>query len=253
MCMLFIKPKNLTLPKAYFDSLREQNNDGVSCYDLETGEIFKTLDYDEAYRYLNDNHDSHLVVHFRFGTSGKKSIHQLHGWKILNDKYTFFHNGVLNTFKGDVKLGLSDTQQLVKMFNHCSGITIDEVVNYLETYEKTSRFLIIDNETKSVIKPKCAQWANPIKIEGVEVQFSNTYAIDWYLQQDDGHLVKSNKKYNSGFNSYDDENDYTEAESDMINELEYILHSHTLKDLVDFVTVNPEIVALYLKKEHLPF
>ena len=260
MCMLFIKPENLTLPKAYFDSLQDHNADGVSCYDLKTGELFQTLSYDEAEKYLASKHADDLVVHFRFGTSGEKSLEQLHGWKILNDQYTFFHNGMLNTFKGDPDRGLSDTQQFVEMVDYWEDGTIEDVVAYLEAYEQGSRFLIINNETKELIKPKCATWAKPITIEGVEVQFSNNYAIDWHLQQNDGHKVKrkSFKSQYQGFvaNSYfvgeeEDSDSYTEVEQDMISELEFIISDHTLKDLVDFITVNPEIAALYLKKEYV--
>jgi hypothetical protein len=258
--MLFVKPENLTLPKAYFDSLREHNADGVSCYDLKTGELFQTLDYKEAEKYLAAKHADELVVHFRFGTSGEKSLEQLHGWKILNDQYTFFHNGMLNTFKGDADRGLSDTQQFVEMLDYWKDGTIEDVVSYLEAYEQSSRFLIVNNETKEVIKPKCAAWAKPIQIEGVEVQFSNNYAIDYHLQKNDGHKVKRQpfKSQHWGFmpnphfvDDEDDSDNYTEVEQDMINELEFIISDHTLKDLVDFITVNPEIAALYLKKEYV--
>lgn len=251
MCMLFIKPKGLTLPKPYFESLQAHNADGVSCYNLETGELFQTLDYNEARDFLANNHDSQLVVHFRYGTSGEKSIEQLHGWKILNDRYTFFHNGMLTTFKGDPSRGLSDTQQLIEMFDCWEGASIEDIIFYLEDFESKSRFLIIDNETKEVLMPKCAQWANPIMIEGKEVQFSNTYAIDWHLQQDNGHLkpIKFNSMENLYIVDYDDEDDITDAERDMLSELSFIIQECSLKDLVHFITVNPETTALYLKSE----
>ena len=251
MCMLFVKPSNFTLPKPYFDSLKDHNGDGVSCYDLETGELFQTLNYDKAHQYLVDNHKSNLIVHFRYGTSGEKSLSQLHGWKILNGRYSFFHNGMLSTFKGDKEKGLSDTQEFVQMVNTWEGVNIEDVVLYLEEFEKGSRFLIVDNETKKIITPNCAIWQRKINIEGTDIRFSNNYAIDWHLLQDNGHLkTKFNPDQYDLLTGYCDEEDLTDAENDMLAELSFIVQGSSLKDLIDFVTVNPEIAALYLKRDY---
>lgn len=263
MCMLFIKPKNLTLPIQYLESLKEHNADGVSVYNLESSELFKTLDYNEAFDYLNGSHDKQLVVHFRFGTSGENTEDQLHGWEILKGEYLFFHNGMLSTFKGDKAKGLSDTQQFVNFVNTHDNFTLNDVIEYLEIFETNSRFLIVKKSDNSVITPKCAKWNSPIKINDASVQFSNTYAIDWHLLEDDGHLIERpmfNKysNYNAKYsfsNMYDEFDDYENddlesnlAEDDLLFELENLIYHHTYKDVVNFITVNPEITATYLKR-----
>lgn len=266
MCMLFIKPKNLTLPKQYLESLYENNSDGLSCYDLESGELFQTMSKKKGFNFLNNSHDKELIVHFRYGTAGKKTVDQLHGWEILKGQYRFFHNGMLKTFNGTKDL--SDTQQLIDFINSIPEMTIDSVVKMLENLEKSSRFLIVNTETKEVIKPNCAEWNDDILINGVPVMFSNTYAIDYHLLQDEGHTIERiNKKHlsfsNSSFYNFNDFNDYddcdsdydyssinqlSEFEQDMIQELDYIVSTGTHKEIVDYITVNPESAALYIRE-----
>ena len=107
MCMLFIKPKNLILPANYHESLWSKNSDGLSVWNKSTKTLFKTLCKNEAYNYLVQNALSELIVHYRFGTSGKSTTEQLHGFDIIDNKYALFHNGVLSSFSGTIEL--SDT------------------------------------------------------------------------------------------------------------------------------------------------
>lgn len=261
MCMLFIKPENLTLPDAYFDSLKDHNADGVSIFNFADNQLIKTLDYDEAKQYLDSNHDNKLIVHFRYGTSGKSTLDQLHGWNICNDEYLFFHNGVLTTFKGDKEY--SDTQKFVNFVNTVNW-NIDQVVDYLEQFELSSRFMILKKSDNSVIIPNCAKWAKPITLNETTLQFSNDYAIDFMLQKNNGHIgyVKSVNRWNSNykfdasrygiysnsdFNDDEFEDDYFEDDT-LMDELENIIYFQSDKDLLDFVMVNPDTVVKYLKK-----
>ena len=258
MCMLFIKNEGLVLPNEYFDSLQHHNADGVSIYHFKSKKTFKFLDYDLAQKALEKFKDDKCIVHFRFGTSGQNGYDQLHGWEILNNEYVFFHNGVLSTFSGDKEKGLSDTQQLINMIEEMKDtLTINDIVKYLETFEKSSRFLIVKKSDNSVIIPNCAKWANVIKIDGIDLQFSNNYAIDFYLQQDDGHLQPKPKysKYDMWDDYHDDlyddygncQRDELNAEDELIYELDYIKHNGTLKELEQFITVNPDAAALYIR------
>ena len=72
MCMLFIKPKNLILPANYHESLWDKNSDGLSVWNKSNKTLFKTLCKNEAYNYLMQDAQNELIVHYRFGTSGKK-------------------------------------------------------------------------------------------------------------------------------------------------------------------------------------
>lgn len=273
MCMLFIKPETLALPRAYFDSLQSSNADGVSFYNFHNKELFKTLDYEEAFQYLQDNAEHKLVVHFRFGTSGKNTIDQLHGWDILDGRYHFFHNGVLSTIKGCKDK--SDTQRFVDVINSGKVFkNVDDIIKYLERFENGSRFIILDKETQEIIVPECEEWADVININGCPVQFSNTYAIGYEMQFDDAHLYKwtpkrsygaTNPQYTSAYSSnvgnvgtieqsdfiadafYTDSNEM-ELHPDEAYEIEHLITHCSYKDLLDFVLTNPDSIAKYLKE-----
>lgn len=263
MCMLFIKPQGLALPRAYFDSLHDINADGVSFYNFTTKDLVKTLDYEEAFKYLQDNAKHKLIVHFRFGTSGKATLEQLHGWDIIGGRYHFFHNGVLSTFDGTKEQ--SDTQQLVSVINQ-TDLSLDRLITFLETFEYSSRFIILDKETQEIIIPNCAKWNEVININGCPVQFSNDYAVAKSLQVDDGHLIefKPRKPYTGAFTSnwdkhdltvlshndfyFDDELGENELDPDTLLEIEHAINNLSFKDLLDLIMTNPHDIAKYLKE-----
>lgn len=236
MCMLFIKPENLALPENYIDNLWLNNSDGLSVLNTKTGKLFKTLDKKDAFKMLLNAKDE-LICHFRYATSGDTDYHQLHGFNICKNEYLFFHNGVLSTFKGDSYL--SDTQQIA---NYFSDKTIDFVIDYLETYEKSSRFLIYNKKTGEIIKPCCATWVGDVAVNDGYINFSNDYAIDYCL------LYGDDFDYDSGYDSYahfDDDgynyiNDY--------GKLEHLIKNRQYSKLDDFVTDNPNLITDYLIK-----
>ena len=51
--MLFVKPANFTMPDKYLESLKKKNPDGLSFYNKQDGTVFKTLDYQEGFKYLS--------------------------------------------------------------------------------------------------------------------------------------------------------------------------------------------------------
>lgn len=230
MCMLFIKPKNLLLPENYHVSLVNYNADGVSFFNLCKKELFKTMCNDAAYDYLVKNAQNELIVHYRFGTSGKSTEAQLHGFDIVNNEYLLFHNGVLKSFQGDAIN--SDTQNMINYFNS-NNYDLFEVIQHLEAQETSSRFLIVNKNTSEVIKPNCAAWNDVTDINGYNVQFSNTYAIDYNL------LGFNDNPY---FDSFYNDQDYDE-----MLELEYLVQNGTKKELIDFIQVSPDLIADYLK------
>ena len=121
---------------------------------------------------------------------------------------------------------------MVTYFNS-NNFDLYEVIKYLEKYEYNSRFLLIDKSTNEVHKPNCAKWNDITLIDGYEVRFSNSYAIDynllgfddWYLDYDDAFL---------------DNPDFAE--------LDYLINSADEKELLSFIQCNPEVVAAYLKE-----
>ena len=232
--MLFIKPENLVLPENYIENLWLNNSDGLSVLNTKTGKLFKTLEKKDAFKMLVNATDE-LICHFRYATSGDINYQQLHGFDICNSDFLLFHNGVLKTFKGDSYL--SDTQQLV---NYFGDKTIDFVINYLETYEKTSRFLIYNKKTGEVIKPCCAAWVGDIAVNNGYINFSNDYAIDYDLIY--GYDFNNSSYYDDSYydDSYNYINDY--------NQLEYLIKNRQYSRLDEFVSDNPNLITDYLIK-----
>lgn len=176
MCMLYVKEAGIVIPRVFWDSICAANREGMGMYNIDKDEIVKTEDYEEAWRYVNDNKQDKIVCHHRLATSGAKTIDQLHGWDMDNG-FVLFHNGVLKTYRGTATM--SDTQQFVEEWK---GAPVKAMVRYLETMEKSSRFLLIHRETGEIIKPDCARW-NPVYIHelGKTVEWSNDYAFNYHM------------------------------------------------------------------------
>lgn len=262
MCMLYVKPENFTMPIDYLESLKKKNADGVAIYNKATGELFKTLNYATAFSYMEENHANELVVHFRFGTSGDETLDQLHGFEVCEEKYYLFHNGVLNTFTGDWKGGKSDTQKLVYLFR---DEPVERLIEYLEKYEKSSRFLLVNKETKEFIIPKCATWSGDSTINGTHIIFSNSYAIDgkfldkgndWGFSNTSSSTFNRNKntissKYQSSQSlydslwGYDDQDDYfedlNEDREELTIQLIDMMWKSERKKAMNFIKLYPDI------------
>ena len=176
MCMLYVKEAGIVIPRVFWDSICAANREGMGMFNIDKNEIIKTENYEEAWRYVNDNKQDKIVCHHRLATSGAKTIDQLHGWDMENG-YVFFHNGVLKTYHGTATM--SDTQQFVEEWK---GAPVRAMVRYLEAMEKSSRFLLIHRESGEIIKPACARW-NPVYIHelGKTVEWSNDYAFKYNL------------------------------------------------------------------------
>lgn len=206
MCQIWIKEAGIVLPRTFWDAINAANREGLGLYNLDKDEIVKTEDYEEGWKYINDNKQDRMVVHHRLATSGAKTIDQLHGWDIGNNT-VLFHNGVLKTYRGTATM--SDTQQLVEEW---TGAPIGALVKYLEAMEKSSRFLLINRKTGEIIKPDCARW-NPVYIHelGKTIQFSNDYAFKynmlppaysrWSGYDDDWSYGGGNTRYFNSSNS----------------------------------------------------
>lgn len=244
MCMLFVKPSNFTLSREYFDSLWKKNPDGLSFYNKDRNDTYKTLSKSEGWEYLIDNHNHEIVCHFRLGTSGNDSLAQVHGFEVCNDEYLLFHNGVLETFTGDFgndENSLSDTQKLVHLFKH---EPIERLVSYLERFEKTSRFLIVEKQTQKYIIPKCASWSGKATFGEIVINFSNSYAIDYKLLDSQYDIYESTNLMKTVSTTtlnpalyYDQDEEQENLELDLIDKL---LKSNK-KEAVDFIKHYPDI------------
>lgn len=176
MCQIWIKEKGVMLPRTFWGAICAYNQEGIGIYDLDADFILKSQDYEDGWKYIEANLSHRMIVHHRLSTSGAKTCEQLHGWDMGNG-HVFFHNGILKTYDGTTLL--SDTQQFVEEWQ---GVPLKPMVKYLEETESSSRFVIVNRQTKEITLPKCARW-NPVYIDelGVTVQFSNDYAFSYSM------------------------------------------------------------------------
>ena len=206
MCQIWLKEAGIVLPRTFWDAINAANREGLGLYNLDKDEIIKTQDYEEGWKYINDNKQDRMVVHHRLATSGAKTIEQLHGWDMENG-YIFFHNGVLKTYRGTATM--SDTQEFVEEWK---GAPVKGMIKYLEAMEKSSRFVLVNKETGEILRPDCARW-NPVYIHelGKTIQFSNDYAFKynmlppaysrWSGYDDDWSYGGGNTRYFNSSNS----------------------------------------------------
>lgn len=103
MCVIIAKAKSVNAPtiKTIKDAINA-NPDGFSIVWAHDGklETFKTMKANEMIDYYTKHFveldKNAFVFHARIATNGSKGLKNCHGWKTLNGRAAFFHNGVLS-------------------------------------------------------------------------------------------------------------------------------------------------------------
>lgn len=121
MCIAIYKPAGKSLSKVTLYNCFQNNSDGAGFAYINTDimgkskiVIKKSMDFEDFYkkykRAIGIATESPFLIHFRIGTHGVKSTHNVHPFMI--DKHTcFMHNGIIHKVTRDAKD--SDT----RMFN----------------------------------------------------------------------------------------------------------------------------------------
>jgi len=155
MCMIINNAIGSKLDSATIASILAMNPDGVGFYDLTTGELRKTMDYNTAFAWLES--ETPYVAHCRYATKGETTLDNVHPFP-LDENHLLMMNGTIDGYVDD---DASDTRQLV---NQLQYVKPDNVLEFLACF--SSRFCIIDTSNNTV--ETVGKWT---KREGVE--FSN--------------------------------------------------------------------------------
>ena len=151
MCVIIAKAKGTACPDVLIiRKAMQANPDGFGIAWINRGklEIFRTMSADEMEKYYYANFDkleaSAFVFHARWATHGTKTISNCHGWKCLNGKRAFFHNGVLDIAARD---NMTDSETFLRdiyepIADKCGDEAAERAINAVIG---NSKFAFIDN------------------------------------------------------------------------------------------------------------
>jgi len=152
MCMIINNIDGKKLDTEIIVDILSANPDGVGFYDLNTGKLRKTMDYNTAYQWLES--ETPFVAHCRFATKGEVCKKNIHPFKFGD--HLLMMNGTIDGYVDG-----NDTRQLVKQLRY---VKPENVLEFLAFFK--ARFCVINTKTNEV--QTVGKW---IDREGV--QFSN--------------------------------------------------------------------------------
>lgn len=105
-----------------------------------------------------------IAIHFRFGTSGGKTIEQIHPIEISYN-YFLLHNGIVREFEFDAQV-MSDTQ-LMGFWLKCANIKVNSLKNKflkkcLETKFVGNKLLLLESDKYAIINEELGEWVGGI-------------------------------------------------------------------------------------------
>lgn len=168
MCRILVNKNNIE--KFSYKELKEsysQNPDGTGLYAFDTkakkvllkkwikGTKFKEI-AKAIQKVNNDKRYKNIVIHFRFATSGRTDLEQIHPIQVKNNLY-IAHNGVLSGLGDETE---SDTQQFAKMLNvlDVNYKKLMEVDKYLRHIIGYNKIVIIDKDQSFIMNEDLGEW-----------------------------------------------------------------------------------------------
>jgi predicted glutamine amidotransferase len=167
MCIIICKPKGLKLSDEALENSWSNNDDGAGFMWADKGRIrtIKVLKsyarFKKAYDRFRTSEDldhKAVVLHFRIGTSGHKSIDNCHPF-MVNDNVALCHNGILSCVDVPANSKVNDTRIFINKFfkKWDKSGTKDWLadVEWLSTIEKLigayNKFVLMNNRGEVVI------------------------------------------------------------------------------------------------------
>jgi glutamine phosphoribosylpyrophosphate amidotransferase len=130
MCIIIVGK----ITKRHHEAAKLANGDGFSLFTAEQGLVKAPTDKQVAQAIGKFG-----IWHYRIATSGdRKSIENVHPFKVCRSKYLLYHNGVLGDGLGEK----SDTHALADLLQHASTKTAETVLKSLASTR--NRFVIAD-------------------------------------------------------------------------------------------------------------
>jgi hypothetical protein len=120
MCQAIVKPAGVHIDKAILRRAWNMNQDGAGfCYRSDDGKAIKIdkgyFKFRKFYRAYVKHEAKELLIHFRWGTHGSRSVENCHPFAISPDA-ALIHNGILSGFTPPLKSDISDTRFFIERF-----------------------------------------------------------------------------------------------------------------------------------------
>lgn len=231
MCRIIYKKNNdVKLDKKMLAQSHLYNPDGTGIiyYDSNLGHnVIKKFDYktnfEEIYKYISkiEHKDGvkNMIIHFRFGTSGDKSLNNVHPITINKSKDQYLiHNGVIREFEfGGNK---SDTAHLAQWMyeNNFSTETNKNSANYqlLNNLLSGNKILLIEKDNVKIFNAQLGE-----EMDGVWYSWKQTpigyndksFLYGWTDEEEyDNTLLNDDVQFWEGSQLEDEEEEYVGKE-----------------------------------------
>jgi gamma-glutamylaminecyclotransferase len=163
MCQAIIKPAGKVVDFKKLDKAQLSNKDGygVSWYEDDRINTFKTLNYNRFKGVLATLKDKEIIIHLRNATKGKVTVDNIHPFDIPSG--VMYHNGTIFSLKGTIQDEVSDTYKLASILNDTKYNKIEDVevllkaivgdtINRLVFMDKTDGKITVINKELGMIE-----------------------------------------------------------------------------------------------------
>ena len=215
MCLALIQKQNASkLSDAQIKTAFNNNNDGCGIAYVNNGylRVKKYMNVNDAVIGYNDIYDSfnkksHIMIHFRIGTHGAKSMYNVHPF-MVNDKLAFCHNGIINRVQNCNKR--SDTRVFndeVLKFLPNRFIHNASIIKLISDFIGHSKliFLNSDNQFK-IVNEKMGHWVEKTWFSNSSYK-SNVFDFGGYSKPTTNTAQQCKFSFND-FDDIDDSNIY---------------------------------------------
>jgi len=168
MCIIALKPENISISDQTIKNMWENNDDGAGFMYADRGKVrivkgLMTLDsFMDAYRRVGDHRK--IVMHFRIRTHGEISQELTHPFWIRQGILGMVHNGVISSVGHTGKANESDTslyaRNLSKRFvNPVKSLESSEVLEKIKSEIGYSKLVFLTNDNRHIIvNEKLGDW-----------------------------------------------------------------------------------------------
>ena len=146
MCVIIIKPENMSLSEKNLSLAWSANKDGAGIIvPQKNPRIVKgIMNEEDLKKILQPLHNQLVVIHLRFATHGSVSPENTHPFK-AGDRRWLMHNGVLSAYGEQGIKGCSDSAHLASDISPLPNPAIRRILNSFH-----GKFVFVDRSTISI-------------------------------------------------------------------------------------------------------
>src|SRR5574343_1478878 len=209
MCIIIVSPKGAKISKNSLKNSWHSNPDGAGYMFERDGQIIIKKELKKFKKFLamlkedrEENPNKNFIIHFRIGTSGGKTLENLHPFRV-NDNLAFAHNGIIS--KHEVKgSSMNDTRHfkrevLQPLENGQKGVIFTpHIKKLIESYIGYSKLAFLtDKGDFNIFNEHLGHWG----------ACGNWYSNESYMDNKPTY----GKKYNSFIWDWEDESEKIEC------------------------------------------